>query len=379
MNHNTASYERYSRQVLLKEFGEAGQQKLLQAKVLMIGAGGLGCAALPYLAAAGIGNIGIIDDDVVSLHNLHRQVLFSVHDIGLSKAERAAAVLQKLNPDIIIEAFNERLAVANALALLKKYDVIIDGTDNFSSRYMINDACVLLNKPLVYGAVSKFEGQLAVFNFSINEGAASVNYRDLFPQPPAPGEIPNCAESGVLGVLPGIIGSMQANETIKLLSGIGSPLVNRLLIYNALNNQVFELELAAQTGTRNLIPAGAEAFEQTDYDWLCSVANNSFEISADKFNELRIENKPLIIDVRDDGEMPVVNEFDHIRIPLGSIPDKLPGTGNDTIIVFCQSGKRSLQAANLLSEKFGAAKKIFSLAGGILQWKYENNFKNERT
>jgi sulfur-carrier protein adenylyltransferase/sulfurtransferase len=369
MNSNAALYERYSRQVLLKEFGEAGQQKLLQAKVLMIGAGGLGCAALPYLVAAGIGNIGIIDDDIAVLHNLHRQVLFSVNDIGSSKAQCAASVLRHLNPGITIEAFNERLSVANALTLLKNYDVIIDGTDNFSSRYMINDACVLLNKPLVYGAVSKFEGQVAVFNHSTNGSERSVNYRDLFPNPPVDGEIANCAEAGVLGVLPGIIGSMQANETIKLLAGMGTPLINRLLTYNALNNQVFELELTAQTGTRNLIPADTEAFEKTDYAWLCGVVENSFEISAQKFNELRIKNHALIIDVRESGEMPAVDEFEHIQIPLGAIVEKLPETQNDTIIVFCQSGKRSLQAATLLADKFGNTKRIFSLGGGILQWK----------
>ncbi|MES1225909.1 MAG: HesA/MoeB/ThiF family protein, partial [Bacteroidota bacterium] len=218
MSNSNPSYERYNRQILLKEFGAAGQQKLLQSKVLMIGAGGLGCAALLYLTAAGIGTIGIIDDDVVALHNLHRQPLYTVNDIGFSKAQRAASGLRQLNPDILIEAFNERLTVENALTLLSNYDVIIDGTDNFSSRYLINDACVLLGKPLVYGAVSKFEGQIAIFNCWLNGKEAPVNYRDLFPQPPAHGAIANCAEAGVLGALPGIIGNMQANETIKLIA-----------------------------------------------------------------------------------------------------------------------------------------------------------------
>jgi sulfur-carrier protein adenylyltransferase/sulfurtransferase len=371
MSSRNTTYERYSRQVLLKEFGEAGQQKLLQAKVLMIGAGGLGCAALPYLAAAGIGIIGIIDDDVVALHNLHRQPLFTVHDIGLSKAHKAASVLIQLNPDIIIEAFNERLTVTNALSLLNSYDIIIDGTDNFSARYMINDACVLLNKPFVYGAVSKFEGQVAVFNCSMNNNEMAVNYRDLFPQPPADGEIANCAQAGVLGVLPGIIGIMQANETIKMLAGIGNPLINRLLTYNALNNQVFELELAVRKETRSLIPADAAAFKQMDYDWLCGIGSNSFEINAKKFDELRAKDNVLIIDAREYDEIPAVHEFRHIRIPLDRLMEVLPITENDTIIVFCQSGIRSLQAAKLLSDKFGTTKKIFSLAGGILQWKHQ--------
>jgi len=193
-------YERYSRQLILKEFGEPAQQKLLQAKVLVVGAGGLGCACLQYLAAAGLGSIGIIDNDKVALHNLHRQVLYTVNDIGLPKAEQAARALQQLNPDIDIRAFNERLTVHNAIGLFREYDIIIDGTDNFSSRYMINDACVLTGKPLIYGAVSKFEGQVAIFNCSIQHNERPVNYRDLFPQPPAAGEIDNCAEAGVLGV-----------------------------------------------------------------------------------------------------------------------------------------------------------------------------------
>ena len=368
------TYERYSRQVTLKEFGEAGQQKLLQAKVLMIGAGGLGCAALQYLAAAGIGYIGIVDDDVVVLNNLHRQPLYAVADIGLSKAICAAAVLSKLNPDIVIAAFNERLTVANALAIIRKYDVIIDGTDNFSARYMINDACVLLGKPLVYGAVSKFEGQVAVFNF-VNKNTTSVKYRDLFPQPPAAGEVTSCAENGVLGVLPGIIGVMQAGETIKLITGIGEPLINRLFTYNALNNQTFELELSAGKDTRWLIPPNTEDFQQTDYDWLCGIGSNKNDIDNQTFDKLRNQAAVLIADVREYGELPAVIEFAHIQVPLGSIANKFPDTENNTIIVFCQSGKRSAQAARLLAARFGESKAIFSLAGGILQWQQERTVK----
>ncbi len=362
------SYERYSRQVTLKEFGEAGQQKLSQAKVLMIGAGGLGCAALQYLAGAGAGTIGIIDDDIVTLSNLHRQPLYSVADIGLSKAIQAAAVLKRLNPEIIIEAFNERLTVANAFGFIWQYDIIIDGTDNFSSRYMINDACVLNGKPLVYGAVSKFEGQVAVFNVS-NDNTRTANYRDLFPQPPAAGEVTNCEETGVLGVLPGIIGAMQASETIKLITGIGEPLINKLFTYNALNNQTFVMELTASKDTRRLIPPNREDFMQTDYDWLCRVGSNTNEIDSQTFNKLLKQSSVLIADVREYGELPAVNEFSHIQVPLGSVADKFPKTEDETIIVFCQSGKRSAQAAQLLTTKFGDGKKIFSLAGGILQWK----------
>jgi len=373
MKSDHTSYERYVRQTTLKEFGEAGQEKLLQAKILVIGAGGLGCASLQYLVAAGVGTIGIIDDDVVALHNLHRQVLYSVNDIGLSKAVRAASILGLLNPDIIIESFDERLTVANALTLFSNYDIIIDGTDNFASRYMINDACVLLNKPLVYGAVSKFEGQVAIFNCVTGSREAAVNYRDLFPQPPAADEVANCAEAGVLGVLPGIIGTMQANEAIKLVTGIGHPLINRLLTYNSLNNQVFELELTAHEKTRGLVPADAKVFMQTDYDWLCGMVSDRYGIDSQTFDKLRNAGNLLIADVREYDELPAVTEFQHIHIPLGRIENDFPDTENDTIVVFCQSGKRSLQAAKLLTGKFGNTKTIFSLAGGILQWRKDQS------
>ncbi len=372
MSSNNQLYKRYSRQIALKEFGEAGQEKLWQAKVLVIGAGGLGCAALQYLVAAGIGTIGIIDDDIVSLSNLHRQPLYGVKDIGLPKAMVAANVLQQLNPDTQFKVYNERLSVTNALDIIGSFDIVVDGSDNFSTRYMVNDACVLLHKTLVYGAVSKFEGQVAVFNHSTHAGQDAVNYRDLFPEPPAAGEVANCAEAGVLGVLPGIIGTMQAGEAIKLIAGIGTPLVNSLLTYNSLNNQVFELQLSARAGTRKLIPRDAAAFEAMDYNWLCGVVENKFEIDSEKFNALRTREKVLVIDVREKGEMPPVTEFKHSHIPLGSIAEKVDANGYDTVIVFCQSGKRSLQAAGILAGHWGDTKQIFSLAGGIVQWKTEN-------
>lgn len=366
---NKNIYERYNRQMLLKQFGETGQQKLLQAKVLVVGAGGLGCPVLQYLAAAGVGKIGIIDDDIVALSNLHRQVLYSVHDIGLSKAERAAFVLQQLNPEITIVAYNERLTVQNALDIIAAFDIVVDGTDNFSTRYMINDACVLLNKPLVYGAVSQFEGQVAIFNSNQQNGKPSVNYRDLFPQPPGEGEIQNCEEAGVLGVLPGIIGTMQANETIKLITGIGQPLINRLLTYNALNNQTYELILSVRTEIASLIPSNAEAFKATDYEQICSSPAVTFEINTDVFDQIVEDGNATIIDVRELEEYPAVTEFAHIQIPLLQIREKMPATMEDTVVVFCQSGKRSLQAAQYLSGVVGDSKKVYSLKGGILQWK----------
>jgi sulfur-carrier protein adenylyltransferase/sulfurtransferase len=370
MDKNNSIQERYSRQILLTAFGMEGQQKLLQSSVLVIGAGGLGCAALQYLVAAGIGYIGIVDNDTVALHNLHRQVLYTVNDIGNSKAVCAAAALQQLNPAISIRAFNERLTVANALAFIKQFDIIIDGSDNFSTRYLVNDACVLLHKPLVYGAVSRFEGQVAVFNCK-SESSGPVNYRDLFPQPPADGMVANCAETGVLGILPGIIGSMQANETIKLIAGIGQPLINRLLTYNALNNQLLQLEIVPRAGTAALIPATEALFEQTDYDWLCGIEKNSFDITVERFNSLLHAPDVLVADVRELHELPVVDEFTHIGVPLSVLQEQWPDTRNETIIVFCQSGKRSQQAAKQLAARYGNSKKIFSLAGGILQWKQQ--------
>jgi sulfur-carrier protein adenylyltransferase/sulfurtransferase len=368
MNKNIL-YDRYQRQMILKNFGEAGQQKLLQAKVLVIGSGGLGCPALQYLAAAGIGTIGIVDDDVVALSNLHRQILFTVNDIGLSKATTAATVLQKSNSEINIIAYAERLTTQNAFSIMALYDIIIDGTDNFASRYMINDACVLLNKTLVYGAVSQYEGQVAVFNCL---GENAVNYRDLFPHPPKENEVLNCAEAGVLGVLPGIIGTMQANETIKLITFIGKPLINRLLTYNALNNQMYEVELSANPETRALIPKDKTAFEQTDYDWFCSAAIDPQEIDIVFFNELLSSGDINIIDVRELDELPVIKEFAHQKIPLSQLAENFSLLNAPAVVAICQSGKRSLQAAKQLTAFFGTSKKIYSLHGGITLWKQQH-------
>ncbi len=365
-------YERYHRQIILSEFGEEGQQKLLNAKVLVIGAGGLGCPVLQYLAAAGTGTVGIVDDDLVTLNNLQRQVLYSVKDIGSSKAETAARVLNQLNPEIKIIPYNKRLTTENALGLIDEFDIIIDGTDNFSTRYMINDACILLDKPLVYGAISQFEGQTSVFNYSSKQNQEKINYRDIFPNPPKEDEVLNCAEAGVLGVLPGIIGTMMANETIKMITGMGEVLAGQLFTYNALNNQVYILDLSAAKETRSLIPKNKEEFLKTDYVWLCSSSISELEIDTDTFKAILANEKANdIIDVREPGEIPVVTEFSTIKIPLGRLSDQTDLIQSDTVIVFCQSGKRSLQAARILSGIFGNTKKIYSLKGGIVQWKKE--------
>jgi len=364
--NNPSKNDRYQRQISLKELGEIGQQKLKDAKVLVVGAGGLGCPALLYLTGAGIGKIGIVDFDLVTLSNLHRQVIFSVHDIGLSKALRAGDVLEQINPDIEIIVFNEKLSTANALDILSGFDIILDGTDNFASRYLINDACVILKKTLVYGAISRFEGQLAIFNHP-SETTAAVNYRDLFPLAPADGEVLNCEEAGVIGVLPGIIGTMMANETIKLITGIGNALINRLLTYNSLNNHFFEMELIAMPETRNMIPGDISAFQAFNYDWFCS-ASSAFELSQDEFQKIIQSSNIQIVDVRETGENIQETEFDHINIPLSSIKEQIPDLQAETIILFCQSGKRSAGAAEILSKHFGKSRKIYSLKDGIAGW-----------
>jgi sulfur-carrier protein adenylyltransferase/sulfurtransferase len=363
---NANSYERYHRQTILPGFGEEGQQKLFKAKVLVVGAGGLGCPVLQYLTAAGVGTIGVVDDDIVALNNLHRQVLYSVNDIGLSKAERAADILSQLNPEIKLIPYNQRLTTKNAFQLFEVFDIIIDGTDNFSTRYMINDACVLLKKPLVYGAISQFEGQVCVFR---NENADDVSYRDIFPDPPKGGEVLTCAEAGVLGVLPGIIGTMMANETIKLITGIGTPLANQLLTYNALTNQVYEFRLSRRNDTRSLVPENRSEFLNTDYDWLCALSVTNEEIDAKTFDGLIEKGNVDVIDVRESHELPEANEFRNIRIPLAQLTNKTGEIRSDTVVTFCQTGNRSLQAAKILKGIFGGTKKIYSLRGGILEWK----------
>lgn len=362
------SYERYHRQMILPNFGLRVQRLLLKSKVLVIGAGGLGCPVLQYLVGAGVGYIGIVDGDQVSLSNLHRQTLFAIDDIGLNKAAVAAKKLSQLNSDVIIEAFTFHLTNHYALDVMKDYDIIVDGTDNFATRYMINDACVLLDKTLVYGAVSQYEGQVAVFNHLLPTGERSANYRDIFPDPPKEGSVLNCVDAGVLGVLPGIIGAMQAAEVIKLITGIGEPLVNQLLTYQFNNHQVFTVKITPQSKTPSFIPTDATAFKSIDYVWLCSAPPNTLEINADEFDQLASQKNIDIVDVRELHELPVVQTFNHLRIPLPDLKESAGQLKNDTVVVFCQSGMRSLQAAKELSALWGDTKRVYSLQGGILSW-----------
>ncbi len=349
--------------MLLPGFGEEGQQKLMQAKVLVIGAGGLGCPALQYLAAAGVGTIGVVDDDTVSLHNLHRQILFGAADIGRNKAEAAAERLRYLNPEIVVLTYPVRLTNQNALELIAGFDLVVDGSDNFSTRYVVNDACILLKKPLVHGAISQYEGQVAVFS-------GGINYRDLFPLPPQPGSVPNCGEAGVLGVLPGIIGSLQAAEAIKLLAGLGRPLINRLFTYHALTNESFVFELAPALGTDAFLPTSAEAFRTHDYAaWCGDSAGMASEIGPQQFAGFFQNKNALLIDVREANELPEGGAFPHQKIPLSLLRTEVPAISAAVVVVFCQSGKRSQEAATILRAKYGDSKTIYSLRGGLLNWK----------
>jgi adenylyltransferase/sulfurtransferase len=355
---------RYQRQEILKGFGVAAQEKLATAKVLVVGAGGLGCPALLYLAAAGTGTIGIADFDQVQASNLHRQVLFTEEDLGSLKVTAAVSQLQKRNSEIELIAYPIRLDASNCISVLETYDIILDGSDNFSTRYMLNDACVLLNKPLIMGAISQFEGQVAVFNAA---GKDSVQYRDLFPTPPAANDVLNCAEAGVLGVLPGLIGIQMATETIKLITGIGNALIDQLFTYNALTNEASVFGLSKHPMGSKDLPATRDEFQQTDYAWLCGEDAKGIEIKEDQFIQLRQGKLVQVIDVREYHETPVVTATDISQIPLSELAGRLNEINGSTVLLFCQSGVRSRKAATLLTEHFGKSRTVYSLAGGLQQ------------
>ncbi|RZJ64274.1 MAG: hypothetical protein EOO50_16255 [Flavobacterium sp.] len=353
---------RYARHYSLKSFGLEAQRELDKASVLVIGAGGLGCPVLQYLVAAGVGKIGIVDGDKVALSNLQRQVLFETLDVGKPKASTSAEKLRKLNPEIKIESFDENITVSNAFDLLSDYEIAIDCTDNFASRYLINDVCVLLKKPLVFGAIFQFEGQVVVFNS--NETAA--NYRDLFPIPPDASEVLDCNEAGVLGVLPGTIGTLQAVETIKLICSLDGLLTNKLLTMNLLTYESFVIEISPDESNQKSRPKNRSDFENMNYDWFCgSGLPNLIELEPSEFLEKTSESDTLIIDVREPSETPKA-EFANTNIPLSRLSQNISEIAETEIVLFCQSGKRSLKAAKILQQNFGATKKISHLKGGMI-------------
>jgi molybdopterin/thiamine biosynthesis adenylyltransferase/rhodanese-related sulfurtransferase len=351
---------RFERQHILPGFGKAAQEKLLQAKVLVIGAGGLGCPALLYLAAAGVGTIGIMDGDLVSMSNLNRQVLFGEGDLGLNKAETAAHFLKSKYSDIKIKCIPEFISTDNIRAILSQFDLVIDGSDNFPTRYLVNDACVLMGKPLVFGAVYQNEGQVAILN---GNGENSINYRDIFPDPPTAYEIPNCNETGVLGVLPGIIGTLQAAEAIKYLTGYGETLVDKMLFYNLLNLQSYTLELSKNPDSKKGIPFSMEALEDTDYAVVCG--NGDSVDWQEAFDLLNKSKNGTMIDVREAEELPKLKGYTYQSVPLDLLNEKYQKWINsELILLFCQSGIRSLKAVKILEKHF-PGKKIHSISGGI--------------
>lgn len=357
---------RFERQYILPGFGQASQQKLLDAKVLVVGAGGLGCPALLYLSAAGIGTIGIVDGDQISVSNLNRQVLFGHEDLGKNKASTAAKIISAKYPYLKINVISEFLRTDNILSILQEYDLIVDGSDNFPTRYLINDACVLLGKPLVFGAIYQNEGQVAIFN---TKGKTSVNYRDIYPVAPAPEEVPNCNETGVLGVLPGTIGTMMASETIKLLTGYGKTLSDKMLFYNLLNHASYQVELSKNPDSEKHHPQSAEALLQMDYADFCGIDSQATWQEAATL--LQTKERSILIDVRADGELPQMDSIEYIRIESDQIEvRKNELSSYQNVLLFCQTGIRSLKAAKILQSQF-PDKNIQSIEGGILKY-YED-------
>ena len=354
---------RYSRQTILSEFGMEGQQLLKQSSVLVVGAGGLGGPVLSYLAGAGVGKIGIVDFDKVELSNLHRQVHFTEIQIGKNKALATKENLDLLNPDIEIVAYPIAIKSKNAEGIIADYDLVIDGSDNFPTRYLLNDACYLLAKPLIYGAIHQWEGQVSVFNHVNADGDLGPNYRDLFPNPPPVDQIPNCEEGGVLGVLPGIIGSLQAVEAIKVL--LSKPcLSGKLLIYDAMATSFITLNI--KTNDSNPLSGDDPTIKELlDYELYCgtSIADDILSIDVKNLRAFLEEKNCQLIDVREEIEY----KADHIatlNIPLSNLLNRLHEINkNGPTLFFCQSGKRSIQAIEIL--KKAGYENLYNLKGGM--------------
>jgi adenylyltransferase/sulfurtransferase len=371
---NKEEYERYSRHIILPEVGLDGQKKLKAASVLCIGTGGLGSPLLLYLAAAGIGHIGIVDFDIVDQSNLQRQIIHGQSWVGKPKIESAKNRILEINPACQVDLYETRLSSENALDIVKDYDVVVDGTDNFPTRYLVNDACVLLNKPNVYGSIFRFEGQATVFNYQ--EGP---NYRDLYPEPPPPGMVPSCAEGGVLGVLPGIIGTIQANETIKVILGTGNTLSGRLLLYNALDMTFRELKLRPN-------PVRPVIEKLIDYEQFCGIPQAQQEAEKEKAGiaEMTVTELKqildsgakdvLLLDVRNPNEYEIASIPGAVLVPLPDIEngkgiDKVKGLLNGhKLIAHCKMGGRSAKALGILKEH---GIEGINVKGGITAWSRE--------
>jgi len=358
---------RYSRHLILPEVGMDGQVKLKQAKVLLVGTGGLGAPMALYLAAAGVGTLGLIDFDVVDESNLQRQVIHGTSDVGRKKIESAEASIKEINPNVRVVKHETALTSDNAMEILKDYDIVADGTDNFPTRYLVNDACVLLKKPNVYGSIFRFEGQASVF--AMEDGPC---YRCLYPEPPPPGLVPSCAEGGVLGILPGTVGLIQATEVVKLILGIGEPLKGRLVLYDALNMKFRELRLRKNPecpicGTHPTI------HQLIDYQQFCGVVAEPSKSTLPEIDPVEVKakidrgDKFVLIDVREPHEHQIGNIPFAKLIPLGDVAKRMNELNvGDEIVVHCKSGVRSAKAANLLRES--GFKNVSNMKGGILAW-----------
>jgi adenylyltransferase/sulfurtransferase len=363
---------RYSRHLIMPEVALDGQKKLKQARVLTIGAGGLGAPLAMYLAAAGVGTLGIVDFDVVDESNLQRQIIHGTSDIGRPKMESARDRINDINPNVHVEAYEEALSSENALEIFKDFDVIVDGTDNFPTRYLVNDACVLTGKPNVYGSIFRFEGQASVF--WAKEGPC---YRCLYPEPPPPGLVPSCAEGGVLGILPGAIGTIQATETVKLILGIGEPLVGRLLLYDALGMSFREMKLRKDPNCP-VCGENPSVTELIDYQEFCGIPQANAQATADEVPEITVQElkKRLdngenlsVLDVREPHEYEVANIGARL-IPLNELPERLAELDRDVpLAVHCKTGGRSARAVKLLQET--GFQNAFNVEGGITAWSEE--------
>ena len=360
---------RYSRHLIMPEVGMEGQRKLKAASVLCIGAGGLGSPVALYLAAAGVGRLGIVDFDVVDYSNLQRQIIHGTSDVGRPKLESARDRLAEINPEVTVVTHDVMLSSANALDLLSGYDIVVDGTDNFPTRYLVNDACVILGKPNVYGSIFRFEGQASVF--ATKDGPC---YRCLYPEPPPPGLIPSCAEGGVLGLLPGVIGTIQATEVVKLIIGAGEPLINRFMIYDALQMRFRELKLKKDPECP-VCGENPTVRELIDYKQFCGVtprpATATEEAGDATVEQLKArldrQDSVFVLDVREPQEYQICRIPGSTLIPLGDLPRRLHELdGCDDMIVHCKSGARSAKAVKLLYE--AGFKKAKNLRGGILAW-----------
>lgn len=363
MKWSAAERERYSRHFLLDQVGETGQEHLRAARVLVVGAGGLGCPILQYLAAAGVGHIGIIDPDRVEISNLQRQILYTTDDIGQPKVTAAQHHLMALNDQIRYTTYPYALDTSNALAIIAEYDVVVDGSDNFPTRYLVNDACVLTGKPLVYGSMYKFEGQVAVFNYQ-----GGTTYRCLFPTPPAPGDVPNCSEVGVLGALAGVIGALQATEVLKIILGIGTILTGKLLLYQALTAQTTVLEVPYNPEARAQVEALRDQFVQQDYGAFCGLVMppKEMEVSPAQLATQRIDY--TIVDVRELWEQPRPAILKGIDIPLPRLLMQAARIPQDRpVLVVCAKGIRSRIAIEQLEGQLGYTN-LYNLTGGIKAW-----------